>query len=217
MDTLSHPDRRADLRRKLDATLEAMRHAASAAVLKGDPLAEQLTALTLSIEALGDMCDANAGTQLEIEERLRAQAGAIADKAIERVHATGMGILDQLTPRLVTLVERTSRQRLATWRMRSIVVTAAVALLALSVSGGYVYAVGYTAGRTNGELVGHTITTAMAAGPAAAADWARLMALNDPQQALASCKSAIQRDEHGRRYCAMPVWLDPPSVAGPSS
>ena len=49
-----------------------------------------------------------------------------------------MGILDQLTPRLVTLVERSSRQRLATWRIRSIIGTVAVALLALAVSGGYV-------------------------------------------------------------------------------
>jgi hypothetical protein len=42
----------------------------------------------------------------------------------------GTGILNQLTPRLVSLVERSSRQRLATWRMRSIVGTAAIALLA---------------------------------------------------------------------------------------
>jgi hypothetical protein len=217
MDSVSQADGRPELRQKLDATLDTMRRAASAAVLKGDPLAEQMTALALSIEALGKICDASADTQLEIEERLRAQAETVAEEAVERVHAAGMAILDQLTPRLVALVERSSRQRLKTWRMRSITGTAAAALLALVISGGYVYAVGYTAGRTNGELVGHTISAAMAAGPAAAVDWASLMALNDPQQGLASCKSAIQRDGHGRRYCAMPVWLDPPSAAGPAS
>jgi hypothetical protein len=217
VDTVRQPDRRTDLRQQLDATLDAMRRAASAAVLKGDPLAEQLSALALSIEALGEMCNASADTQYQIEERLRTEAGAVADRAIQRVHAAGIGIIEQLTPRLMVLVERTSRQRLATWRMRSIIGTAAVAFLALAVSGGYVYAVGYTAGRTNGELVGHTISAAMAAGPEAAVDWASLMALNDPQQALASCKNAIQRDGHGRRYCAMPVWIDPPSAAGSAS
>jgi hypothetical protein len=217
VDTVRQPDRRTDLRQQLDATLDAMRRAASAAVLKGDPLAEQLSALALSIEALGEMCNASADTQYQIEERLRTEAGAVADRAIQRVHAAGIGIIEQLTPRLMVLVERTSRQRLATWRMRSIIGTAAVGFLALAVSGGYVYAVGYTAGRTNGELVGHTISAAMAAGPEAAVDWASLMALNDPQQALASCKNAIQRDGHGRRYCAMPVWIDPPSAAGSAS
>jgi hypothetical protein len=141
------------------------------------------------------------------------EAAVVADRAIESVHAAGIRIIEQLTPRLAALVERTSRQRLVLWRLRSIIGTAAVALLALTLSGGYVYAIGYTTGRTNGELVGHTISAAMAAGPAAAMDWASLMALNDPQQALASCKRAIQRDGHGRRYCAMPVWIDPPAPA----
>ena len=217
MDTVSRPDRRTDLRQKLDATLDTMRRAASAAILKGDPLAEQLSALAVSIEALGEICDANAEARHEIEDRLHTEAAVVADQAIERVHAAGIRIIEQLTPHLAALVERTSRQRLVLWRLRSIIGTAAVALLALTLSGGYVYAIGYTAGRTNGELVGHTISAAMAAGPVAAMDWASLMALNDPQQALARCKRAIQRDAHGRRYCAMPVWIDPPAPAGPTS
>jgi hypothetical protein len=189
VDTVSRPDHRADLRQKLDATLDTMRRDAAAAVIKGDPLADQLSALALSIEALGEICDANAETRHEIEDRLHTEAAVVADRATERVHAAGIGIIEQLTPRLA----------------------------ALAVSGGYVYAIGYTAGRTNGELVGHTISAAMATGPAAAMEWASLMALNDPQQALASCKRAIQRDGHGRRYCAMPVWIDPPAPAGPTS
>jgi hypothetical protein len=217
VDTVSRLDRRADLVHKLDATLDTMRRAASAAVIKGDPLADQLSALALSIEALGEICDANAETRHEIENRLRTEAALVADRAIERVHAADIGIIEQLTPRLAALVERTSRRRLMMWRCRSIVGTAAVALLALSVSAGYVYAIGYTAGRTNGELIGHTISAAMAAGPVAAMDWASLMALNDPRQALASCRSVIQRDGHGRRYCAMPVWIDPPAAARPAS
>ena len=45
--------------------------------------------------------------------------------------------------------------------------------------------------------------------------WAPLMADNDPVQALAACQKAVATDAHGRRYCAMPVWLDPPPAPGP--
>ena len=154
MDTVRQTKRDIDVRKKLDETLDTMRRAAAAAVLKGDPLAEQLTALALSVEALGQICDVNAKTHFAIEERLRAQAKVVTNGAIEKVHAEGVQILDQLAPRLVAMVEHSSRKRLVMWRMRSIIGTTAVALLALAVSGSYVYAIGYTAGRTNGELVG---------------------------------------------------------------
>jgi hypothetical protein len=52
----------------------------------------------------------------------------------------------------------------------------------------------------------------MAAGPEAAATWSGLMADNDPVRALAVCKKSGSADAHGRRYCSMPVWLDPPTV-----
>ncbi|GAB0120036.1 hypothetical protein Acid7E03_41080 [Acidisoma sp. 7E03] len=65
---------------------------------------------------------------------------------------------------------------------------------------------------TPGEVVGNTISAAMAAGPEAAATWSRLMANNDPVRALAVCKQSVSTNANGRRYCAMSVWLDPPSV-----
>ncbi|MDA8383750.1 MAG: hypothetical protein M0037_11970 [Betaproteobacteria bacterium] len=59
------------------------------------------------------------------------------------------------------------------------------------------------------------IDAALGAMRGAAAAWAALMADSDPVQALAACQKAVATDPHGRRYCAMPVWLDPPSAPGP--
>ncbi|MCB8883936.1 hypothetical protein ACELLULO517_27060 [Acidisoma cellulosilytica] len=198
------------LRIKVEKASGALQQAALAAHLNDDPLKEQLQAMALTMTALMDVSQLGARIQTDIAVSLDRKAQAVAEEAIARVQTAGMGILDQLTPCLVALVERSSRQRLAVWRTRSILGLATAALLTLTVSGGYVYAIGYTAGRTNGELVGHTIASAMAAGPEAVADWAELMAANDPRKALTSCRRSIMNDEHGRRYCQMPVWLDPP-------
>jgi hypothetical protein len=123
-----------------------------------------------AVGTLLQVCEVADIANRDIAASLNSNADKLADEAVGRVSAAGMGILDQLTPRLVTLVERSSRQRLATWRIRSIIGTVAVALLALAVSGGYVYAIGYTSGRTSGGLIGRTISAAMAAGPEVAAD-----------------------------------------------
>ena len=78
------------------------------------------------------------GTNRDIAASLDSEADKLADEAVTRVQAGRVGILDQLTLRLVILIECSSRQRPATWRIRSIVGTAAVALLALAVARGYV-------------------------------------------------------------------------------
>jgi hypothetical protein len=35
------------------------------------------------------------------------------------------------------------------------------------------------------------------------------MADNDPVSAMAACRKSIASDADGRRYCFMPVWIDP--------
>jgi hypothetical protein len=61
------------------------------------------------------------------------------------------------------------------------------------------------------------IRAAMTAGPDAAADWALLMANNNPVPALATCRKNITTDAEGHRYCDMPVWLDAPASLAPHS
>lgn len=215
MDTVTTTERRPALRAKLDAATGAMHRAASAAVLKGDPLSDQLHALAESIGALGAIYEASADTQLEIAEKLRTQADVVADDAIERVHASGVGIIDQLAPRLAKLVEQTTSAHEKTARRRVMLGSAAGLAISLALIAGVSYAAGFGAGRAQGEISAHTISAAMAAGPGAASAWASLMADNDPVQALAACKTSISTDTHGRRYCSMPVWLDPPTKAVP--
>jgi hypothetical protein len=202
------------LRAKVAETVAAFERAAAVSYMNDDPAKEQLHAMGSAISTLLQVCEVADATNRAISASLDNKAAEVADEAISRVEAVGMGIVEQLTPKLVALVENTSRQRLVTWRIKSILGTAAVVLIAFALSGGYLYSAGYAAGRTNGELVGHTISAALAAGPVAAADWANLMAWNDPSQALATCEKSTQTDSHGRRYCPMPVWLDPPSSPG---
>ena len=208
-------ERRADVRWKLDAAIGATHRAASAAVLKGDPLSEQLHALAESIGALGAIYEASADTQLEIAETLRTQADTVANDAIERVHASGVGIIDQLAPRLAMLAEQTFRAHEKTARLRVMLGGAAGLVVGLALVAGVSYAAGFAAGRSHGEISAHTISAAMAAGPGAASAWAALMADNDPVQALAVCEKSVATDAHDRRYCSMPVWLDPPTKAVP--
>lgn len=212
MDSVTASDRRTALRQKLDEARGAIHRAASAAILKGDPLAQQMEALAETLAALAEIYEASADTQLEIAEKLSTQAGAVTNEAIERVHASGVGIIDQLAPRLAAVVEQSTRAREKTLRIRTILGGVAALIIGLGLVAGVSYAGGYASGRAQGELAGQTIATAMAAGPGAASAWASLMADNDPVRAVAICKKAISSDSHGRRYCSMPVWLDPPTL-----
>jgi hypothetical protein len=216
VDTVTAGDRRAEVREKLDVALGAMHRAASASVLKGDPLSRQLNALAESIGALGEIYEASADNQLEIAEQLRTQADAVANDAIERVHASGVTIIDQLAPRLAAVVERTSRTEALNARLRVIFGGTAGLVFGLSLVAGVSYAAGFASGRVQGEMTAHTISAAMAAGPAAAAAWGLLMADNDPVQAIAACRKSVSTDTNGRRFCAMPVWLDSPMKGTPS-
>jgi hypothetical protein len=215
VDTVTGGYHNPEVREKLDAALGAMHRAASASVLKGDPLSEQLHALAASVGALGEIYEASADTQLEIAEQLRTQADAMANNAIERVHASGVTIIDQLVPRLAAVVEKTSRTQALNARLRVILIGTAGLLIGLAVVAGVSYAAGFASGRAQGELTAHTIAAAMAAGPAAATAWALLMANNDPVQALAACRKSVSTDANGRRFCAMPVWLDAPVIPQP--
>lgn len=212
MDTVTGTSRRAELRANLDAARGVMHRAASASVLKGDPLSDQLHALAESIRALGEIYEASADTQLEIAETLRTQADVVANDAIERVHASGVGIIDQLAPRLTAVVENITRARVKSARLRVILGGMAGLLIGLALIAGVSYAAGFASGRSQGEISAHTIAAAMAAGPGAATAWSSLMANNDPVQALAACKKSVFTDANGRRFCAMPVWLDPPTT-----
>lgn len=189
-----------------------MHRAASAAVLKGDPLAEQFSALAASIAAMGEIYEASADTQIEIAETLRSEADAAVDEVIEKVHASGLSIIQQLAPRLADLAESTALARLKILRLKTILGGAAGVLIGAVLVAGFTYSAGFASGRAQGESAAHTIAAAMASGPGAASAWSMLMANNDPVRALAACKKSTASDADGRHSCSMPVWIDPPEV-----
>lgn len=210
MDSVSPGSRREVLHDKVEAAQTALRRAASAAVIQGDPLSEQLRAVAMSIGALADIYDASEDTQLEIADTLKTQSEKITQESLARVHASGVAIIDQLAPRLAGVVEKTTRDRLQTLRLRTLASFSGIALGVVLVVGGFAYAAGLNAGRTQGEVTAQTINAAMAFGPGAAAAWSSLMANNDPVHALAACQKNASTTAEGRRYCELPVWLDSP-------
>lgn len=212
MDTITPVTRREVLRTRIETAQATLRKAAGAAVLQADPLAQQLEAVCVSIGALADIYEASEDTHYDIADSLQNLSDAVTRDAIAKVHVSGMAIIEDLAPRLVEIVEKTERRKLVEKQaLRLRVVFAGVAAIALVVLGGagFAYSVGYGSGRTAGLETARTISAAMAGGQPAASAWARLMTYNDPVQALSICEKAISMDNHGRHYCAMPVWLDP--------
>jgi hypothetical protein len=191
----------------------ALRRAAAAAVLKNDPLGEQLNALALCVSALGDIYQASETTQLDIAHTLKSQTDVIAQEAIAKVHASGMDIVNKLGPQLARAAEQTMRQKFAVLRLRTIIGLAVALSATALLPSAFTYAAGLNTGRFQGESAAHTIQTAMMAGPADAVAWAQLMQNNDAASAMAICRKNIQQDADGRHYCLMPVWTDPAAAA----
>jgi hypothetical protein len=190
-----------------DETVDGLRDSSRYARLSGDPAAHSLAAMVRVMETVAVMFRTREAERRQISQALREETDAIAKSAVAQVEARSADLVEALVPRMGRLVEQSVTRRLWLVKLRTVLLAGGV-MLALTLT---VFAVSYGAGLSNGRseglLAGHTIAAAMAAGPGAAAAWAQLMASNDPVAALKSCKS--ERDGTGRRYCRMPVWLDP--------
>ena len=190
-------------------SVDALKTTAQLAQLTDDPAAGSLTAMVRVMESLAAQFAVREAERQDVLRSLQLQADRIADEAQARVQASGAAILETLTPELSRLVQRTAHQHLWTIKLRTLLAAAgagvglAIVIFALS------YGAGYATGRQDGLLSARTIAAALTAEPQAAAGWARVMAANDPVAALAACRQRAARDARGRRYCAMPVWLDP--------
>jgi hypothetical protein len=175
-----------------------------------------LQALAVCVGALSDLYQASEATQINIANTLKTQTGAIANEAIDRVHASGMEIVNKLAPQLVSAADRTMRQKINTLRIRSIVFLSLALALAILLPSLFTYAAGLNNGRFQGEVASHLISDAMKAGPTEAIAWGQLMQDNNGASAMALCRKNLQQDAGGRHYCLMPVWTDPVSPTGPS-
>jgi hypothetical protein len=212
MDAVTVPDPAA---RQVDAALadlqkalEGLEWSAEFSRLSGDPAAESLTALWQVLAGMGALMQARQAERAEVAAALAAETQLVVDRASAELERRSAKLVERLGPDLARAAERHAAIRLWSIRLRTILASGfiavglGVAVFAVS------YGTGFSNGRSAGLIAGKTIAAAMAAGPGAASAWARLMAANDPIRALAACHAKIAKDAQGRRYCAMPVWLD---------
>jgi hypothetical protein len=214
VDSVAPGSRRERLRRKIAEAQTVLRQASASAAIKNDPLRQHLNALDLFVGVQGDIYEANEESRRQIYELLTSQTDITAKQAVaEALHAEGTSIVNQLVPRLTGPTEKTLRQTLQTLRLRALCWSTGALAAVIAVTSMFAYAAGLNVGRGQGEDAAHAIQAAMAAGPDAAMSWALLMSDNNPVPAMAACRKNISTDAEGRRYCFMPVWLDPRSNA----
>ncbi|HVZ27505.1 MAG TPA: hypothetical protein VG798_02520 [Rhizomicrobium sp.] len=196
----------------LDKALKGLEWSAEFSRLSGDPAAESLTALWQVLAGMGALMQARQAERAEIAAAVEGETQVVVDRASAELERRSAALIERLGPDLARAAERHAAARLWSIRLRTLLGAGAVAIT-LGVA---VFAVSYGAGFSNGQakglVAGKTIGTAMAAGPAAARAWAQLMAVNDPVAAMNNCKA--ERDSSGRRYCQMPMWLEPPKLPG---
>lgn len=209
MDTVAPASKREALRQRVEEAKAALLKAADASVIKNDPLCQHLNALALSVGAHYDIYCATEEDQQNVAENVKRHAEILTKGALDTVRESMTSLTKELGPQLLKAALPATQQALRFIKYRTIY-WALLAMAALIVlSGIFSYAVGLNHGRYEGEEAAHAIQSAMAAGPDAATDWALLMADNNPVPAMSACRKTIQTDADGRRYCFLPVWLDP--------
>jgi hypothetical protein len=210
MDTVGPTDHRESLRRKVAEAQAALREATEVAVIKDDPLCQHLNALALSIGAHYEIYCATEETQAALGQSIRSHTDAITRGVLDLTRNTLNTMAKEVGTQLLKAALPTMQQALRFMKYRTIYWALLAMAALIVVSGMFSYAAGLNHGRYQGEVTARAIQSALATGPDAATDWALLMADNNPVPALADCRKSITTDAEGRRYCAMPVWLDPP-------
>lgn len=193
----------------LDKALKGLEWSAEFSRLSGDPAAESLTALWQVLAGMGALMHARQAERAEVAAVVAGETQLVVDRASAELESRSAALMERLGPDLARTAERHTAARLWSIKLRTLLAAGAVGVaLGLAVFA-VSYGAGFGNGRNEGLIAGKTIATAMTAGPGAAAAWSRLMVANDPVAALKNCKS--ERDVGGRRYCRVPLWLDPPS------
>jgi hypothetical protein len=181
-----------------EAAILAARAELAQAVQKGhltrDPLRFALGAIS---EALGAFLAGIKATRQPIDPAAQAEM-------VRQVIAAAAAGANQEAARLA----RTHNRRTLVWAALTLFVVAAV-----GTGGGYFW------GRANAAATIQATTlelaTAFRDGPAAARSWLELMRNNDVQAALQHCTGPATWTDHGRRACALPLWLDTPTAEPP--
>jgi hypothetical protein len=192
----------------LEKALKGLEWSAEFSRLSGDPAAESLTALWQVLAGMGALMRARQAERADVAAALTAETQLVVNRASAELESRSAALVERLGPDLARAAERYAAARLWSIRLRTLLAAGAVGVALGAAVFAVSYGAGFSNGRTTGLLAAKTMTAAMAAGPDAALAWTRLMQANDPVAGLKNCKP--ERDSGGRRYCRMPVWLDPP-------
>jgi hypothetical protein len=193
---------------------------AQLAGLKGDPLFPllEITLASLKLQwrlhdqAVRYFRDASGRLDRQYHETIQRTA-LVLKRGEQALESRQTAIVEQIAPKIAASVNDAVRQHAKTAQWRTLAGWS-IAVLALALlPSAFAYTAGLSTGRTEGEVTGQTIQAAMKGGPDAAAAWAALMADNNPVPELATCRKAVTSGDDGRRYCTMPIWLDPPTTA----
>ncbi len=196
----------------LDKALKGLEWSAEFSRLSGDPAAESLTALWQVLAGMGALMQARQAERAEIAAAVAGETQLVVDRASAELERRSAALIERLGPDLARAAERHTATRLWSIRLRTVLAAGAVAVVLVVVVFAVSYGAGFSNGQAAGLLAGKTVEAVMATGPDAATAWARLMVANDPVAALKNCKP--ERDASGRRYCQVPMWLEPPTLPG---
>lgn len=192
-------------------------HTVQIAGLKNDPIYPLLDVMLSSLKLQWRLHNMSVRYFHDVNDRLdRAYLDTIrkTELALKQAEAglkaKQSDIVEQLIPQHTALVTNSVHRHWKIIKYRTLALSCIVVLLVALLPCAFTYTAGLSTGRSEGENAAHAIQAAMAASPNAATAWALLMVDNDPIPAMAACRKAIQMDADGRRYCSMPVWLDPP-------
>lgn len=203
--------------------IEEMEHAIrEAGVTPDEPLAPLLTSLKRALAWQGELTAENARVSAELASQTRrvlAEARAAADAEIEReraaVSADKAGIVRELSKEIAAATKTAQTWQRRTLDRNSLLGTAGAMAAALLLVGGLGYWRGHGDGAASVQATEDGLRAAFQHGPAGAAAWLGLMRANDPVQALQACAGAAAKGGDPRRACAVPMWLDPPTLNAP--
>ncbi len=203
--------------------IEEMEDAArESGLLPGEPMSPLLSTLGRMVAWTGELTATiaqNTREQAEQVSRTVADARKAASAEIEReraaVSAEKAGIVRELSTEIAAATRTAQTWHRRTLDRNSLLATAGAMVTALLLVGGLGYWHGRAVGAASVQITEEGLQAAFQHGPAAAATWLGLMRSNDPIQALAVCKGAVAKGDDPRRACAVPMWLDPPTLRAP--
>ena len=197
----------------IDAARNHLSIAIAKAHLTDDPLGVALEAMSQSLGAQLALHKASLGFFHDIRTDLDGARRQAVEHGKLELEAGRAAIVSQLAPELVKLTASRVKREENTAKLKTIVVSAGLAV-ALSFTTMIVgYGMGWKAGQVSGLYDKGALGAVLQEfGPETEASLIKLVRNNNIPAVLATCE-AHSGVQNGRKACAAPLWLDPPPPA----